>query len=163
FQRRVQPLLTFAFLLLGVAIPVIGGLWLLLAWFLRGRDPRVGRARGTLTSPPSDLPLGGVGTLGDERADVQDGLAAMVDLGNRGILRIAPVHTDATSDHIKDYRIRPTLISPGDLRPFERTVFNALSRGPDGALLSVLKHDFVSQIPLIRDQLHAEVARAGLF
>jgi uncharacterized protein (TIGR04222 family) len=162
-KRRMQPILTFAFLLLGIAIPSIGGLWLLLTWFLRGRDPRVGRARGTLTSPPSDLPPGVVGTLVDERADVQDVLATMVDLGNRDILRIAPVHTEGSFEHKKDYRIRPTVNAQSDLRPYERTVYNALSRGADGALLSVLKQGFVRQIPLIRDQLHAEVARAGLF
>jgi uncharacterized protein (TIGR04222 family) len=163
YRRTIQPIVTFALLLVGLVIPVIGGLWLLLTWFLRGRDPRVRRARGTLTAPPNDLPPGVVGTLVDERADVHDVLATMVDLGNRDILRIAPVHTDSNFERVKDYRIRRTAASTSELRPFERTVYNALSRGSDGALLSVLKQDFVSQIPLIRDQLHAEVARAGLF
>ncbi len=46
YQRRVQPIINLGLLLLSVAIPVIGGLWVLLAWFLRGRDPRMGRVGG---------------------------------------------------------------------------------------------------------------------
>ncbi len=104
-----------------------------------------------------------MGTLVDERADVQDVLATLVDLGNRGILRLSQVPADVPPSQIRDYRIRPAVGDTRDLRPYERTVFTALSRGADGALLSVLKQDFVSQIPLIRDQLHAEVVRAGFF
>src|SRR5215212_6108337 len=154
YERRIQPILNLAFLLMGIAIPVIGGLWLLLAWFLRGRDPRVGRVRGTLSAPPSDLSPGIAGALVDERADVQDVLATLVDLGNRNLLRLSQVPPDVPIAQVTDYRIRPLVDDPKDLRPFERTVFTALSRGPDGALLSTLKQSFVSQIPLVQNQLH---------
>ncbi|MFN0072473.1 MAG: DUF2207 family protein [Chloroflexota bacterium] len=157
------PVASIVSILLAVAILVLGGLWLLLSWFLRGRDPRIGRSQGLLTAPPSDLPPGFVGTLVDERADVQDVLATLVDLANRDLLRLSQVPADVPQSQVKDYRIRPLVERPTGLKAYEQSVFSALSRGPEGALLSVIKQSFVAQIPLIRDQLHAEVARAGLF
>ena len=52
-----------------------------------GRDKPVGLIADYLPEPPSDLPPGIVGTLIDERADMQDILSTMLDLGKRGCSR----------------------------------------------------------------------------
>ena len=61
---------------------------LYLWWYRRGRDAPVGLIADYLPEPPSDLPAGMVGTLVDERADLQDVIATLLDLAKRGLLEI---------------------------------------------------------------------------
>ena len=60
--------LGMAVLLFLLVVGVVGGGFLL--WYLRGRDPAVGDVPALVTQPPSNLPPGLVGTLIDERADM---------------------------------------------------------------------------------------------
>ncbi len=65
-----------------------GPLAVYLLWYTRGRDRPVGIVAEYITEPPSDLPAGVVGTLVDEKADVKDIIASIVDLARRGALRM---------------------------------------------------------------------------
>ena len=57
-------------------------------WHSYGRDTPVEIPIDILREPPEDLPPGVVGTLIDERADIHDLIATMVDLAERGIIHI---------------------------------------------------------------------------
>jgi hypothetical protein len=73
---------------LGLLIPIMGLVGLYLLWYTRGRDEAVGLAADYLAEPPSDLPAGLVGTLLDEKVDMKDIVATMVDLARRGVISI---------------------------------------------------------------------------
>jgi hypothetical protein len=88
-QRAEQgPLLTLAFVGLGLLILVAGIPALLAVWWTKGRDPVMGPVAAFLPEPPDDTPPGVVGALLDEDVDERDIVATMVDLGRRHILRI---------------------------------------------------------------------------
>lgn len=72
----------------GLLILVGGLLAFSLAWFTRGRDPHVGVVADYITEPPDSLSPGAAGALVDERAEVRDVLATVMDLGNRGAIAI---------------------------------------------------------------------------
>ena len=164
FAEDARPVLNFFALLGSLAILVLGGLWLAGRWYARGRDPEVGAVPPRLSEPPSDLPAGVVGTLVDERADVQDVVASLVDLANRGILRIAEEQNPELQGSSLDYRLELLRPDPTGLRAYEKTILATLFAGDAREVrLSDLKHRFVASIPLFQDQLHAEVVRAGLF
>ena len=163
-QTAGRPVVNFLLILATLALAVLGGLGLGGTWYARGRDPAIGKVPPTLSEPPGALPAGVVGTLVDERADVQDVVATLVELANRGVIRITEERDLALQGSSLDYRLE--LLKPGELglRAYERTILATLFPGERGeARLSDLKDRFVGSIPLFQDQLHAEVARAGLF
>src|SRR3954468_7411644 len=94
-NQNLRPALNFILLLLGLLIPVASLVALGALWMVRGRDPGVKAGAPVLDTPPSDLPAPLVGTLLDEHADEHDVVAALVDLANRGVLRIAPIQETA--------------------------------------------------------------------
>jgi hypothetical protein len=164
YNSSARPILNFIALLATLAILAVGGVVLAGTWFVRGQDPGVGKVPRTLDEPPGDLPAGVVGTLIDEHADVQDVVATLVDLANRGVLRITEVENPRLVGSSRDYRIDLLKEDTLGLRPYEKTVITTLFRDDEReVLLSDLNLRFNASIPLFQDQLHAEVARAGLF
>ena len=69
------------FLLVGGPLAVIA------LWYTRGRDPKLGIVvPDYITEPPEDLPPAMVGSLIDERVDMQDIISTLIDLARRGYL-----------------------------------------------------------------------------
>ena len=164
FRENIRPVLNFVLLLTTLALAVFGGLALVGLWYGRGRDPGVGVVPATLSEPPGDLPAGVVGTLVDEQADVQDVVATLVDLANRGVLGMTEAHQPELVGSPRDYRLELLRTDLLGLRPYEKTVLATLFRGGERAIrLSDVKDRFVASIPLLQDQLYAEVERAGFF
>ncbi|MGD8998748.1 MAG: DUF2207 domain-containing protein, partial [Anaerolineae bacterium] len=88
WEENYQDLANLGLGALGALFLVGGPLSLLLLWYLRGRDPEVSLPAEYLPQPPSDDPPGIAGTLVDEKADMQDIIATLVDLARRGYLTI---------------------------------------------------------------------------
>jgi len=91
-----------------------------------------------LTEPPSDLPPAIAGVVVDERADLKEILATLLDLGRRGFLEIFELP--------EDYRFQLTGKSV-PLRPFERVLVERLFRGHRVRRLSDWKHLCVLEWP----------------
>src|SRR5581483_8582099 len=99
-----------ATVLLGIGGPLL----LLVLWYLVGRDKPTTFAAEFLSKPPDDTPPGVVGTLLDEHADLQDILATIADLAQRGFLRIRE------SDAFGTPAYERTNLSDDHLAPFEK-------------------------------------------
>ncbi|MGC4191243.1 MAG: DUF2207 domain-containing protein [Thermomicrobiales bacterium] len=72
----------------GALLAIGGGIGLYGIWYTQGRDPQVGPVADFLAEPPDDLRPGAAGALIDEVVDQRDVIASIVDLGNRGVLKI---------------------------------------------------------------------------
>jgi hypothetical protein len=66
-------------------LPVLFGM--LFLWWRRGRDPRK-RPVTVQYEPPKDVSPAEAGVLIDERADMRDVIATLVDMAVRGYIRI---------------------------------------------------------------------------
>src|SRR5262249_58351088 len=116
--------------------------------------PAVGLVPPRLDQPPSDLPAPLAGTLVDGSADLQDAIATLVDLADRGVLTL----------HEADNDVRVTLHRPVDdsaLRPYERVLLQAVfePRATQGdVMLSTARARFASAVPALEASLHAAVA-----
>lgn len=163
-NQTVKPRNDVILLALGLLIPVAGLVGLLVLWYTRGKDPGVGADAPSVNTPPSDLPAPMVGVLLDERADVQDVVSALLTLSERGIVRITQVQNDKLLGSTNDFRLE--LLRPyeeGRLRSYERTLIGLLFGDSDSVMLSEVRGKFGAAIPMFRDQLYDEVAKAGLF
>ncbi len=168
-HENLRPVLTLAAGAAGVLIPLFGGLGLLLIWYTRGRDPRIGQVPRELDSPPSDLPPALVGTVVDEHADAQDVVATVLDLAARGLITIREVPRAGMAPMVgggRDFELqllqeRGTL--DGEIRPFERRVLDSFFTRGARLRLSELGGWFQRAVPGLQEILHREVVDAGLF
>lgn len=87
FEEKMQLMLDPVFLLIGLLFALGGPALAAVIYTTRGRDPDVGSVAEYLTKPP-DIPPGLGGALYDERANVQDIVATIVDLAQRGVLQL---------------------------------------------------------------------------
>ena len=167
-EQSLAPIGGFVVLLLTSVIVVGGGVALFLLWYTTGRDPSPGAVPPRLDRRPSDLAAPLAGTLVDEVADVQDAVATLVDLADRGVLVITDENNPQLAGSTHDIRIK-LLRSPeaANLREYERLLLLALfgheARAEQEVLLSDVRDRFSSMIPAIQDALHRAVAEAGFF
>ena len=158
------------FLALGSLLAIGGGLGVAGLWYARGRDPHTGLVAEFIPQPPDDLPAGAAGTLLDERADEQDVVATLVDLGHRRAITIEEQAADGAipgfSSGGRDFKLTLAGADPG-VRPFEADLLRALFgdelKGGSTVLLSQVKDRFDAVTPELRADLYAELVDRGYF
>jgi hypothetical protein len=150
------------FLGIGLLALVGGGAGLYGLWYSRGRDPHTGAVADFITSPPDDLPPGAAGTLLDEQANEQDVTATLVDLANRGVLKMDETQTQSNLG-IGGSRNFLLTVQKSDpkVTPFEaellRSLFGRTLKEGQTAKLSDVKSRFTSATPKIKDLLYEEL------
>jgi uncharacterized membrane protein YgcG len=135
--------------------PLFALAFLLHRYWTAGRDPRGPASVVVRYEPPPDLAPGEIGALVDERVDLRDLTATIVDLAVKGYLRIRVdkkdllfglFNTDETwferSDRGWD-----------DLRLYEREVLTGIFASGNVVSTDDLEEKFYKRIPGIRDAL----------
>jgi uncharacterized membrane protein YccF (DUF307 family) len=164
-QDAIGNLITVVSAAFGFLILVGGAVGLYLLWYLRGRDRYAGLVADYLRQPPSDLSPGVAGTLIDERADLQDVLATLTDLGRKGVLKIDEQQTPSPFGFggSRDFVIT-RLPHEGSLTKFERTLIETLFiGGGDEVRLSQVKANMTNSLPRFGRELYDEVVERGYF
>jgi uncharacterized membrane protein YgcG len=169
-----------------VALLAVAGFGLVSLWSREGRDRRyvgspidqvmgTGPAEGEPVplgegdaaapvefAPPADVRPGQIGTLIDERANVIDVTATIVDLATRGFLVIHEIPDRGLFSKI-DWRLRRTEASDEGLLAYERLLLDALFQDGDEVLVSDLKATFAERLHRVEDALYADAMRQGWF
>ena len=139
----------------------------------RGRDERsvtalhTTSAAGRVAGVPVDwrtvraMPPGVLGTLVDERADVVDVTATVVDLAVRRHLRIEELEPRRWKG--RDWLLTRLDEGPDDLVPYERRLLDELFRSGPSVRVSDLKDSFHEQMASLRNDLYDEVVRRGWY
>ena len=137
--------------------------------FAGGRAPSVRRplfeerAGPVQFEPPEQMPPGLFGTLVDERADVRDVSATIVDLAVRGYVRIEEIDPGGQRRRDRDYRLVCLRPPDDDLRPYEVLLHGHLFADGDTVVLSTLRTHFHTQVVEVRDAMYREVVDQGWF
>jgi uncharacterized membrane protein YgcG len=163
-RQRWGPILSVVFGGLGVLILIGGPLLVYLLWYTRGRDRPVGLVAEYVSEPPSDLPAAVAGTLVDERADVKDIIAGIVDLARRGVLRMEEKKIEGFLG-IGSGRDFVFYLQDANkaTRPYEQTLIRSVFGGRQEQRLSDLRQKFYTAIPTLQEQLYREVVTQGFF
>ena len=116
--------------------------------------------------PPSHLKPAEVGTLVDERVDIRDISATLVDLAVRGYLKI---HEEKKKFLKADYQfeLRKRFSASADLAEWERLILEGVF-GKEAAVgkkvsLASLKEKFYTHLPGIQKELYAHLTKEGYF
>jgi len=163
YFSNAKPLVNLFLGVLGLLVLILGPLLLFLRWYSNGRDPKVGQVPTLLSEPPGDLPPAVAGTLVDERADVRDAVATLVDWARRGIIRIVDETPSKGRKAKREFRLEKLREEPPELREYERVLFSHLFPGVRWVHFSELKTRLIKAIPSVRKLLYQEVTEAGFF
>ncbi len=150
---------------IGLLVLVGAPLGIYLLWYTRGRDPHVGLVVDVLSEPPSDLPPGAAGTLLDEKADMEDVVATLVDLARRGYLTMSEEGERKFGGIIfrRDFSFRRTDKDWHDLRDYERKLLKRFFGNKRERHLGDLKNKFYRHVPEIKKSLYETIVQAGHF
>ncbi len=164
WNDRGRPLLNLGLGLLSMTLLVGGAGGVYLLWLTRGRDPAVGPVPDFLTEPPSDLPPGVVGTLVDEKVDLQDIIATVVDLARRGVIEMEETESQVLGIRLgRGFVFRKKQAPDVVLLKYEGKLLDALFGGREEVGLEDLQEKFYSAIPGLQREMYAEAVRRGLF
>jgi uncharacterized membrane protein YgcG len=166
FDRKQTwgPVFSVVFGALGLMLVVGGPLAVYLLWYTQGRDRPVGLVAEYITEPPSDLPAGVVGTLVDEKADVKDIVASIVDLARKGAIRMQEEKKEGFLGIGSGRDFTFYLEDPSKAtRPYEKTLIKEVFGGRKERRMSDLRQKFYSAIPKLSRELYQEVVTEGFF
>jgi len=110
--------------------------------------------------PPPGLRPGQLGTLIDEKADIRDVTATIVDLAVRGYMRIDPVDPGKKKT---DYTLVKLREADGAMVEYEATLFNALLGSSASVTLSSIKTTFASTLAKVQTEMYKNVTQLGWF
>ncbi len=162
-------------------VPFLVFALLLRKWYVAGRDPIRGAPIMVRYHPPEELLPAEMGTVMDERADISDITATIVDLAVKGFLKIVETKSEKllffTS---KDYALVLLKdIDRSDLSEFEKKLLRGLfevgsNKGlspadigvPEGKELifvSTLKEKFYRNLAGLQSKLYRDLSARGYF
>lgn len=136
--------------------------WVIRKWWTGGRDPKP--AMGEVTawfSPPKtpkgrDLTPAETGTLVDERADLRDIYASIVDLARRGYLRIIEMKKNVFDlEKTKDW------VGDKEALPFERELLTGLFKENDR--VSIKSLDVTKTLEKVKSMLYDSLVADTFF
>lgn len=133
-----------------------------LFWLFRGRDLE---GSGTIVvnyEAPEGLRPAEVGTLIDERVDLLDISATIIDLAVRGYLKIEELESGSWFSTGNDYLFHK-LRGPEGLKSFERKLYDKIFRTGDEVALSDLQEKFFPVLPRVRNDLYGSLSTNGFF
>jgi uncharacterized membrane protein YgcG len=134
----------------------------LAGWYFLGRDLP---GRGSIVvsyEPPEGLGPAEVGTLVDERVDLRDISAVIIDLAVRGYLKIVELGSNSWLSSGRDYRFT-RLKEPDDLKPFEKELYSQLFDSKESVLMSDLQTKFYPVIGRVKNDLYQALSKGGYF
>lgn len=151
---------------LAVLLPFLTLLGISTRWWKTGRDEDGGQPAGVEWEPPKGLTPAEVGTLMDERVDMEDIVSTLVDLAARGYLTIEVVETTklfffSSRDYIFTRRFPEPDMTV--LKPHEKQFFDALFSMGSPVNLSTLKEKFYTNLSGIRSSIYQQLTTLGLF
>lgn len=148
---------------IGFLLPIATFLSMLIIWRRRGRDEPATVYAKYVSEPPSDLPPGVAGALIDERVDIKEVLATIVDLARRGYLEITDTEKGKFRPKVTTIFTRRKSLE--DLEGFEKKVAKALfdAKYPNQVTTTQLKNHFYTHVGSLVDQIYTEVTSRKLF
>lgn len=164
YDESVKPFVNAGFGLLAFVLIVGGPALVFLVWYMRGRDPQVGPVPEYINEPPDDLPPGIIGTLIDEKAEMRDVVATIVDLGRKGVLQIEETNKKGWLGLGSPDFVFEKLDSDVPLNAVESAVMKGIFKGSRSSVeLSDLRNKFYKTLPKIQTKLYKEMESRGLF
>lgn len=144
------------------AIPIVLFFIMFIAWFLRGRDPKVRQALMVQYEPAKHdgkfLSPAESGTIIDEKLDSRDITAAIIGLAQQGYIKIKE-----STEKGDDYTLTKLEKSKEGLTKFEKDLLDDIFSSSDTKSLSSLKNKFYSNLPSLKKTIYKSLLDKNYF
>jgi uncharacterized membrane protein YgcG len=161
YGQLLLKILGIALIVLLIIWYILYPLWLPIKWFLYGRDPHVGNSVTAWFDPPEDkhgksLTAAETGVILDEKVDMRDISAMIIQLAQKGYLEI-------NEKKEKDFTLTKKKDFEGDkkLKPFEEKLLKGIFKGRDTVRLKDVK--LATTITSVSDDLYDTLTSEGYF
>lgn len=156
-----------------VLLPLFTGFSVFVIWWHYGRDAASKANIPAAWDPPTEMTPAEVGTLYDERCDMQDIVATLFDLARRGHLQITelllPDGSSVVQSESVEYQFTKTEPTNDDpaLKPYERNLLSSIfgSGAAEGSQRSLvqLHNNFYEKVPQLQEQIYESMSQEGYF
>ncbi|MFA6098394.1 MAG: DUF2207 domain-containing protein [Patescibacteria group bacterium] len=146
-----------------VFIPLFFLIIMFYLWYTRGRDPK---GKGTIVpqyEPVDKITAGELGTVVDERVDLKDISATIIQLAVKGYLKIREVEEKKLFKNSKNYDLIKLKEADDKLLKFEKLVFNGIFDSKKSINISDLKNKFYVHLKDIKQSMYDLVVTDGYF
>lgn len=161
YGRVLKTLITLVLIVVSLLWYLVYPVWIVIKWYKYGRDPKVGGPITAWFDPPKtesgrSLTPAETGTLIDERAQLKDVCAMIVDLARRGYFKIEEKKK-------KDFYLvrRSSGKSEGGLLPFEQTMFSGIFDTEDEVRLK--DKQLFTTVEKVKSQLYNQLVKGKFF
>jgi uncharacterized membrane protein YgcG len=134
-------------------------------WWMKGRDPDPGMSVAPMYGPPEKMGPAEVGTLIDGSVDPRDITSVLVDMAVRGYVKIVETQHKGFLSSTKDYEFH-LLKDPSqwnDLTDYERAMLQQVFSGGQITLLSNLRNNFYTALPMIKSEIMRALKSKGMY
>jgi uncharacterized membrane protein YgcG len=134
-------------------------------WWTKGRDPDPGMSVAPMYAPPEKMGPAEVGTLIDGSVDPRDITSILVDMAVRGYVKIVETQHTGFLSSTKDYEFH-LLKDPSqwnDLTDYERAMLQQVFVGGQVTLLSNLRNNFYTALPMIKSEIMSALKSKGMY
>jgi uncharacterized membrane protein YgcG len=162
---NARPLVSILLAAVAILLGLGGSLFVVLRYLKTGRDPETVTVPEFLSEPPGDERPGIVGLLLDEKADMQDIMATLVDLARRGYFVIEQ-SKETTLGLFKstEFTFHRSDKAWDDVTTYEAALLRGLFPGRRTETeLDDLKQKFYKHIPTIKKKMYDALVAAGYF
>lgn len=164
YDEQVKPGINLITLLIAALITFGGPALAIVLYNTKGRDPNVGMVAEYLNEPPPVAP-GLAGTLLDEKADMQDVIATLIDLARRGVLTMRETPTSELGGLITTNN---WVFARGEkfdqpLKPFEKQLIDGMGIAGGEKSLSGMRNKFYTNVPKIQNELYDALVEEGYY
>jgi uncharacterized membrane protein YgcG len=149
------------YLSLWTLLPLGTLLGLLYLWRSRGRDPGGRNAIPVSYEPPEGMTPAELGTVVDERVDIEDITSSILDLAVRGFLEIEELEaTKFLFFSDRDFALIQKREPDSSLQPHEQLLLSRLFATGSRVTMSSLKEKFYKYLPELRSSLYQQLSGA---
>lgn len=146
-----------------VVIPLILVIGMVYVWYSRGRDPKGRKTIIPQYDAPDGLSAGLVGTIVDERADLRDLSATIIQLAVKGYVKIKRLEEKKILKTKVDYEFIKVQPVDDRLEKHEEKIMDAMFGTVTSIRLSALKNKFYTNLPDIKKSMYDRVVEQGYF
>ncbi len=135
-------------------------------WWTRGREPEGRKTIIAQYKPPDNITPGELGILIDQKVDMKDISATVIDLATRGFLKIEEIETKKIIFKGKDYKFikKKNYQDDKSIKRHEEEILEGIfGYSKKEVLLSDLKEKFYTHLPKVKKYLYQEVVMHGYF
>ena len=146
-----------------VMIPVFGFLFMFFMWWTRGRDPKVIETLVPQYESPQYMPAGEIGVIIDEKADIRDISATIIQLAVKGFLKIKETKSPGLLKDKHDYELHQLKDADGSLKGYEKEIFKGIFDSGKMRTMASMKNKFYVHLKEIKKQMYELVVDDGFF